>query len=160
MNFGILFKFRFTTRPFGSGVRTKNPHQKNRKNSPGFLRYEIVKGGLLFGEELGDDGLDFFFAISVAFDRIDELTALVLGDDTMALELGLFDFFFALASSDEDVLEGDFFSLCLFEIIHDDRNFCTKRSSVEIIIGEHRNLGLGGSFRHRSLGLVCGSSIH
>lgn len=110
---------------------------------------------LLFGKELGHDGIDFFFTISVTFNRIDELTTLVLSDYTVPLELSLFDFFFALASSDKDVLEGDFFSLCLFEIIHDDRNFCAKRSSVEVIISERGNFRLSSGLRHKSLGLIC-----
>ena len=107
------------------------------------------------GEELGHHGINFFLAISVAFDRIDEFTALILSDNTVPLELSLFDFFFALAGSDEDVLEGDFFSLCLFEIIHDDRNFCTKRSSVEVIISERGNFSLSSGLHHRSPGLIC-----
>jgi len=91
----------------------------------------------------------------VSFDRIDEFAALILGDNTVPLELSLFDFFFALAGSDEDVLEGDFFSLCLFEIIHDDRNFCAKRSSVEVIISERGNFRLSSGLCHKSLGLIC-----
>ena len=68
------------------------------------------------------------------------------------------DFFLALAGSDENVFESDFFSLCLFEVIHDDRNFRAKRSSIEIIISERGDLGLSGSFHYRSLRLICRSS--
>ena len=53
----------------------------------------------------------------MAFYRIDELTTLVLSDNTMSLELGFFDFFLALAGSDENVFESNFFSLCLFSLL-------------------------------------------
>ena len=71
-------------------------------------RYEIY---LLFGKEFGYNGINFFFAIGVAFYRIDELTTLVLSDNTMSLKLGFFDFFLALAGSDENVFEGDFIAI-------------------------------------------------
>tara|TARA_B100001093_G_C25949948_1_gene644597 strand:- start:20 stop:247 length:228 start_codon:yes stop_codon:yes gene_type:complete len=74
------------------------------------LRSKIYKIYLLFGKEFGYNCIHFFFAIGVAFYRIDEFTTLVLSDNTMSLELGFFDFFFALAGSDENVFEGDFSS--------------------------------------------------
>ena len=113
---------------------TSSAAQKNRKKTSDFLCSKVYEIYLLVGKEFGYNCIHFFFAIGVAFYRIDELTTLVLSDNTMSLELGFFNFFLALAGSDENVFKGDLFSLCLFEVIHDDRNFRAKRSSIEIII--------------------------
>ena len=81
------------------------------------------------------------------------LALLVLGDDAVALEFGFFDFLGALTRTDEDVVESDFLTFCLFEIIHDDRDFRAQWSSVEVVVGERRLfsfdgfLGSGSGFR-------------
>ena len=97
-------------------------------------------------EEFGDDGFDFFFAVFVAVDDLHEFAFLVFGDDAVAFEFGFFNFLGAIAIADDDVAEGDFLSLCLFEIIHDDLNLVTHGSSVEVVVGERWFLGLGGFF--------------
>lgn len=105
-----------------------------------------LKERLLFWEKLCDDRFDFFFSVSVAVDDLDELAVFVIGDDAVSFQLGLFDFLGALFGTDENILEEDFFALCLFEIIHDDLNLGTHRSSIEVVEGERGNLCFGGFF--------------
>ena len=114
---------------------------------------------LLLRLELGDDSVDFLFPVGVTVDRLDEFSLLVVGDDAVAFEFGFLDFLGAFSGADEDVLEHDFFSFCLFKIIHDDRYFCTQRSSVEIVVGERGQLGFGGLLGDGSLGLHRGKRL-
>jgi hypothetical protein len=82
----------------------------------------------------------------VTVDGFDDLALLVFGDDAMALELGFFNFLGAFSRTDKDVAEGDFLTFCLFEVIHDDRDFRAQRSSVEVVVGERRLFGCHGFF--------------
>ena len=83
--------------------------------------------GLSLGEKLGDDCFDFLLAKAMAVDGLDEFAISVVGDDAVAFELGFFNFLGALAGSDENVLEFNLISLCLFEIIHDDLDFLKSK---------------------------------
>ena len=92
----------------------------------------------------------------MAIDDLNKLAVFVVGDDAVALEFGLFDFFCALAGADKDVFKFNFVPLGLFEVIHDDLDLSAHRSSGIVVEGERRLLGFSCFFGLGSGRLICG----
>ena len=132
----------FSRCPF-SGVIDKEREKSPRRKLLG-LEKMIGERCLFLRQEFSHDGFNFFLSVGMTVDGLDDLALLVLGDDAVALEFGFFDFLGALARTDEDVVESDFLTFCLFEIIHDDRDFRAQWSSVEVVVGERRLFGFDG----------------
>ena len=65
-------------------------------------------------QEQGDDFVDLFLAVAVAFDSHHELSGLVLGNDSVALELGLLEFLRAVSRPDFGGDDVELGPMCLF----------------------------------------------
>ena len=113
-----------------------------------------LKERLLFWEKLCDDRVDLLFSVGMSVDDLDELAVFVVGDDAVSFEFGFLNFFGTFFGTYEDVLEDDFLTLCLFEVIHDDLNLITHWSSVVVVEGERRDLGFSGFFSGGGFGFL------
>ncbi len=92
----------------------------------------------------------FSFAIIVALNCGYQLPILISGHDTMTRQLRALDIFLAIPFSNLAGGNLNFLAMLFALIIHDDRNFITKHSSIEIVVDQGRFFLLGQSRSHKA----------